>query len=52
MKTPGPLHPPVPDGQGQSITMDFIGPLKEDSGFNSILLITDHMGANICIIPT
>ena len=32
--------------------MDFIRPLKDDSGFNSILSITDHMGADIHIVPT
>ena len=52
-KPPGPLHPlPVLDEQGQSIVMDFIGPLKEDLGFNCILSITDDLGANIRIIPT
>ena len=47
-KGPGPLHPlPVPDACGQSITMDFFGPLKEDSSFNCILSITDCPGADI-----
>ena len=32
--------------------MDFIGPLKEDLGFNCILSITDRLGADIRIIPT
>lgn len=40
---PGPPHPlPVPDERGQSVAVDFIGPLKEDVGFHSILSITDH----------
>ena len=52
-RPPGPLHPlPVPDERGQSIAMDFIGPLKEDHGFNCILSITDRMGADVRIIPT
>ena len=52
-KLPGPLHPlPVPDKHGQSITMDFVGPLKEDLGFNCILFITDQLGAEIRIVPT
>ena len=52
-KPPGPLHPlPVPDECSQSIAMDFVGPLKEDLGFNCILLITDQLGADIRIIPT
>ena len=38
----GPLHPlPVPDGQCESIAMDFIGPLPEDNGINYILTITN-----------
>ena len=50
---PGPLHPfPVPDACGQSIAMDFIGPLKDDSGYNYILSITDRLGADIHIVPT
>ena len=32
--------------------MDFIGPLKDNSGYNCILSITDHLGADICIVPT
>ena len=52
-KMPGPLHPwLVPDTHGQLITMDFIGPLKDNSGYNFILFITDHLGANIRIVPT
>src|SRR6267154_803453 len=52
-KAPRPLHPlPVPDGRGSSIAMDFIGPLKPDDRFNSILTITDRLGADIWIIPT
>jgi hypothetical protein len=52
-KAPGPLHPlPVPDGRGNSIAMDFVGPLKPDNGFDCILTITDCLGADIRIIPT
>ena len=52
-KLPGPLHPlPVLDEQGQSIAMDVIRPLKDDFGFNCILTITDHLGADLRIIPT
>ena len=52
-KPPGPLHSlPVPDEHGQSIAMDFIGPLKEDLGFNCTLSITDQLGVDIRIIPT
>jgi hypothetical protein len=50
----GPLHPlPIPNVRGNSIAMDFIGPLPEDDGFNAIFTITDCLGhADICIIPT
>src|SRR5713226_534055 len=49
----GPLHPlKVPDSRCQSIAMDFIGPLPIDNGYDCILTITDHLGSDICIIPT
>ena len=52
-KPPGPLHPlPVLDDRCDSITMDFIGPLPLDDGFDCILTITDKLGSDICIIPT
>ncbi len=52
-KPAGPLHPlPIPDKHGNSIAMDFIGPLPEDEGFNCLLTITDHIGSNIRLIPT
>jgi hypothetical protein len=52
-RPPGPLHPfPVPDGRGQSIAMDFVRPLPPDDGFNCLLMITNHMGSDIRIVPT
>jgi len=42
----------VPDGRGTLVAMDFVGPLKPDNGFDCILTITDHLGADIHIIPT
>jgi hypothetical protein len=40
-KPVGPLHPlPIPDGRGDSITIDFIGPLPVDEGFDCIVTIT------------
>jgi RNase H-like domain found in reverse transcriptase/Integrase zinc binding domain len=52
-KPVGPLHPlPVPDVCGDSVAMDFIGPLPPDSGFDMILSITDRLGSDIRIIPT
>ena len=34
------------------IAMDFIRPLPEDEGSDSILTITDRLGSDIQIIPT
>ena len=52
-KTPGPLHPlPIPDERGDSVTLDFIGPLPEDKGYNCILTMTDRLGSNYRLIPT
>ncbi len=48
-----PLYPlPIPDEQGNSVAMDFIGPLPEDEGFNCLLTITDHLSSDIRLIPT
>ncbi len=53
MKPAGPLHPlPIPDKHGNSIAMDFIGPLPEDEGYNCLLTITDRIGSDIRLIPT
>lgn len=53
MKPPGPLHPlPIPDKYGDSIALEFIGPFPLDHGYDCILLMTDHLGSNIHIIPT
>ena len=44
----GPLHPlPIPDQQGDSVAIDFIGPLPEDDGHNSIITFTDCLGSDI-----
>lgn len=52
-KPPGPLHPlPIPDQCGNSIAINFIGPCPEDDGFNSIVTITDQLGADIHITTT
>ena len=49
----GPLHPlPVPDGRGDSVAIDFIGPLPEDEGFDCIVTMTDRLGADIRVVPT
>jgi hypothetical protein len=34
------------------VALDFVGPLPEDGGFNSILTVTDRLGSDVRIIPT
>jgi hypothetical protein len=52
-KPKGPLHPlPIPESRGDSVCLDFVGPLPEDKGFNCILTITDRLGSDIRLIPT
>jgi hypothetical protein len=50
----GPLHPlPVPEQRGDSVAMDFVGPLLPDEGHDCILTMTDQLGgADIRIVPT
>ena len=51
-KPAGLLHPlPVPDHHFQSVAIDFVGPLPLDHGFDSIVIMTDRLGADIQIIP-
>ncbi len=51
-KPRGPLHPlPVPDGRLQSITIDFVGRLPSDHGFDCIATITCRLNSEIRIIP-
>ncbi len=52
-KPSGPLHPlPVPENHGDSVAIDFIGPLPEDQGFNCIVTFTDHLNSDIRLVPT
>jgi hypothetical protein len=52
-KPPGPLHPlPIPDARGDSVALNFIGPLPLDEGHDCILTITDRLNSDIRIIPT
>lgn len=52
-KPKGPLHLlPVPKSRGNSVCLDFMGPLPEDEEFNCVLMITDCLGSDVCIIPT
>jgi len=49
----GPLHPlPIPNQHGDSIAIDFIGPLPEDGGHNCIITFTDRLGSDIQLVPT
>lgn len=49
----GPLHLlPVPEECCSSVSMDFIGPLLEDDGYDMILTINDQLNSEICIIAT
>jgi len=51
-KPMGPLHPlPVPDQRGDSVAIDFVGPLPEEGGYDCILTMTDRLGADIQIVP-
>ena len=52
-KAPGPLHPlPIPDERGDSVALDFVGPLPEDEGYNCLLTMTDRLGSDYRLIPT
>jgi hypothetical protein len=52
-KAYGPLHPlPIPDGRGDSVAIDFVGPLPEDEGFDCILSMTDRLNSDVRLIPT
>jgi hypothetical protein len=47
------LHPlPIPEKHGDSITLDFIGPLPTDHGFDYILSIMDRLNSDVQIVPT
>ena len=44
---PGPLHPlPILDGQCESVAINFIGPLLEEEGHNSIITMACHLGSD------
>lgn len=55
-KTYGPTAPSdpltIPDQHGDLVTMDFIGPLPEDEGFNCIMSFIDRLNSDIQIILT
>ncbi len=48
----GPLHPlPVPDGRCLSLTIDFIGRLPVDNGFDCIATFTCRLNSEVRIVP-
>ena len=48
-----PLHPlPIPEDHGNSVAINFIGPLPKEHSFNAIMTMTDHAGTDIQLIPT
>jgi hypothetical protein len=52
-KPTGPLHPlPVPDDRFDTVALDFIGPLPEENSKDTILTMTDPLGADIRIVGT
>ena len=52
-KPPGPFHPlPIPDECGNSVALDFVGPLPKDDGYNCILTMTDRLRSDYRLIPT
>ena len=49
----GPLHPlAVPEQRGDSVAINFIGPLPEDNGFNSIITFMDRLNSDLQIVPS
>lgn len=48
----GPLHPlPVPDERGDSVAIDFIGPLPEENGFDCLITMTDRLNSDVQLVP-
>jgi len=43
---------PIPDQRGDSVAIDFIGPLPEDQGKNLIITFTDRLGSDIQLVPS
>lgn len=51
-KPTGPLHPlPVPDARGDSVAIDFVGPLPEDQGYDFLVTMTDRLNSDLRIVP-
>ena len=48
-----PLHPlPIPDQPGDSVAINFIGPLPEDKNKNCFITFTDCLGSDVQTIAT
>lgn len=51
-KPPGPLHPlSVPLARGDSIAIDFVGPLPKDDGFDYLMTVTCRLNSDVRLIP-
>ena len=51
-KPTGPLHPlPVPDARFEAVALDFVGPFPEEGGKDTILTMTDLLGAEVRLAP-
>lgn len=51
-KPAGPLHPlPIPERRGDSVAIDFVGPLPLDEGFDMICTMTCRLNSEIRIVP-
>lgn len=51
-KPASPLHPlPIPGQCGDSVAIDFVGPLPVDEGFNMIVTMTCRLNSEIMIVP-
>ena len=52
-KVKGPLHPlRIPETSGDSVCLDFVGPLPEDKGYDCILTVMDWLGLDVQLIFT
>ena len=51
-KPVSPLHPlPVPDARFEAVALDFVGPLPEEGGKDTILTMSDLLGADVRLVP-
>jgi hypothetical protein len=49
----GPLHPlPIPDQRGDSVAIDFVGPLPEDDGCDTIITFTDRLNSDYRLVAS